>query len=156
MKHIALGIAFLVLASAPASLLRAQVDTATIVGTVQDSSGGVVASASVTATAVDTNIKVASRTDSAGNYVITPLRIGGYSVVVEAQGFKKETHSDLVLQVQDRLRVDFTLQVGSITEAVDIRGEAPLVQTESSSLGDVIGSRQITDLPLNRRDYTQL
>ncbi|HYM06897.1 MAG TPA: TonB-dependent receptor, partial [Terriglobales bacterium] len=61
-----------------------------------------------------------------------------------------------VLQVQDRLRVDFTLQVGSVSEAVNVEAEVPVVQTESSALGDVIGSRQITDLPLNGRDYTQL
>jgi hypothetical protein len=136
--------------------LNAQVDTATIVGTVQDSSGAVVPGATVTATSVGTNNKASTHTDSAGNYVITPLKIGGYTVAVEAQGFKLETRSGVVLQVQDRLRVDFTLQVGAITEAVNIAAEVPLVQTESSALGNVIGSRQITDLPLNGRDYTQL
>ena len=138
------------------SRLTAQVDTATVVGTVLDSSGAVVPAASVTATAVGTNIKTSTRTDASGNYVITPLKIGEYSVAVEAQGFKKETRARVVLQVQDRLRVDFTLQVGALTEAVNIEAEVPVVQTESSALGDVIGSRQITDLPLNGRDYTQL
>jgi len=136
--------------------LQAQVDTATIVGTVQDSSGAVVPAASITATAVGTNIKTSARTDSTGNYVITPLKIGEYSVAVEAQGFKAETRGRVLLQVQDRVRVDFTLQVGAVTEAVNIEAEVPVVQTESSALGDVIGSRQISDLPLNGRDYTQL
>ncbi len=138
------------------SILQAQVDTATVVGAVQDSSGAVVPGASVTATEVNTNTKTSTRTDTAGNYVLTPLRIGTYSVAVEAQGFKKETRGGIVLQVQDRVRVDFALQVGALTEAVNIEAEVPVVQTESSSLGDVIGSRQITDLPLNGRDYTQL
>ncbi|HXA07570.1 MAG TPA: TonB-dependent receptor [Bryobacteraceae bacterium] len=138
------------------SILQAQVDTATVVGAVQDSSGAVVPGASVTATEVNTNTKTSTRTDTAGNYVLTPLRIGNYSVAVEAQGFKKETRAGVVLQVQDRVRVDFALQVGALTEAVNIEAEVPVVQTESSSLGDVIGSRQITDLPLNGRDYTQL
>jgi hypothetical protein len=138
------------------SFVRSQVDTATIVGTVHDSSGAVVPAASVTATAVDTNIQTPVRTDAAGNYVITPLKIGAYSITVEAQGFKKETRSGVTLQVQDRVRVDFNLEVGSVSETIDVSTEVPVVQTESSALGDVIGSRQITDLPLNGRDYTQL
>jgi len=156
MKRILVLIGCLALAGTAVDVARAQVDTATIVGTVQDSSGAVVPSASVTATVVNTNSKISTKTDSSGNYVITPLKIGGYTVAVEAQGFKKETRSGIVLQVQDRLRVDFTLEVGSIAESVNIAAEVPVVQTESSALGDVIGSRQITDLPLNGRDYTQL
>ncbi len=140
----------------PITLLNAQVDTATIVGTVQDASGAVVPSASVTAKELDTNTTTATKADSSGNYVITPLKIGRYSITVEAAGFKQETRSGLVLQVQDRLKINFSLQVGAITETVNIKGESPLVDTETSSLGQVIGSRQITDLPLNGRDYTQL
>ncbi len=153
MKRVAIHIFFLMAALAT---LNAQVDTATIVGTVHDASGAVVPQASVTATATDTNIRVATRSDAAGDFVITPLKIGNYAVTVEAQGFKRETRAGIVLQVQDRVRVDFTLQVGSLNEAVNIEADVPVVQTESSSLGDVIGSRQITDLPLNGRDYTQL
>ena len=153
MKRVAIHIFFLMAALAT---LNAQVDTATIVGTVHDASGAVVPQASVTATATDTNIRVAARSDAAGDFVITPLKIGNYAVTVEAQGFKRETRAGIVLQVQDRVRVDFTLQVGSLNEAVNIEADVPVVQTESSSLGDVIGSRQITDLPLNGRDYTQL
>ncbi len=138
------------------SMLNAQVDTATIVGTIHDPSGAVVPGVLVTATAVSTNISSSTRSDSAGNYVITPLKIGSYELTVEAEGFKKETRARVVLQVQDRLRVDFTLQVGALSETVSIDEAIPVVQTESSALGDVVGSRQITDLPLNGRDYTQL
>ena len=138
------------------TLLRAQVDTGTIVGTVQDSSGAVVPAATVTATEVNTNTQTSVRTDSAGTYIVTPLKIGKYSIAVEAQGFKKETRSGVTLQVQDRVRVDFALQVGSVSEAIDVAADVAVVQTESSALGDVVGSRQITDLPLNGRDYTQL
>ena len=156
MKHFSPWLNSCLLAVVAASALYPQVDTATILGTVQDSSGAIVPGASVTATAVGTNIKTSTRTDNSGNYVITPLKIGDYSVSVEAQGFKLETRSGVILQVQDRLRVDFNLQVGAMTEAVNIAAEVPLVQTESSALGNVIGSRQITELPLNGRDYTQL
>jgi len=138
------------------TVLNAQVDTATIVGTVQDSSGAVVPGAAVTATEVNTNSKTTTRADASGNYVITPLRVGTYTVAVEAQGFKKETHSGIVLEVQARVRVDFTLQVGSIAEVVNITSEVPVVETETSSLGDVVDSQQVTDLPLNGRDFTQL
>jgi len=138
------------------TVLNAQVDTATSVGTVQDSSGAVVPGAAVTATEVNTNSKTSTRADASGNYVITPLRVGTYTVAVEAQGFKKETHSGIVLEVQARVRVDFTLQVGSIAEVVNITSEVPVVETETSSLGDVVDSQQVTDLPLNGRNFTQL
>jgi carboxypeptidase family protein/TonB-dependent receptor-like protein len=138
------------------SPLKAQVDTATIVGTVQDSSGAVVPGATVTATDTGTNIATSAKTDSQGTYVITPLKVGQYNVTAEVRGFKKESNIGVVLQVQDRRRVDFTLQVGSVTETVDIQAEPTLLQTESSALGDVVDSRKITALPLNGRDYTQL
>ena len=138
------------------TLAYCQVDTATIVGTVHDISGAVIVGGTITVTATDTGIKTVARTDSTGNYVVTPLRIGNYSVAVEASGFKKETHSGIVLQVQDRLRVDFTMQVGSVNETVNVEEAVPVVQTESSALGDVVASQQITDMPLNGRDYTQL
>jgi outer membrane receptor protein involved in Fe transport len=144
------------LGAAAVSVLDAQVDTATIVGTVQDSSGGVVPGAAVTATEVNTNIKNSTRADSSGNYAITSLKIGEYTVSVEAQGFKKETRAGVVLQVQDRSRIDFTLQVGSIAEVVNIDAAAPVVETETSSLGDVVNAQQVTELPLNGRDFTQL
>src|ERR1700691_4514078 len=126
-------------------LLNAQVDTATILGTVQDATGAVVPGASVAVTATDTGIKTTSRTDPTGNYVVTPLRIGNYSVTVEATGFKTETHAGIVLQVQDRLRLDFTMQVGSVNETVNVEAEVPVIQTESTSLGSVVASQQITD-----------
>jgi len=137
-------------------VLRAQVDTATLVGTVRDSTGAVIPNATVTATAVETNISTTSKTDTEGNYVVTPLKIGRYAVTAEAGGFKKQTRENITLSVQDRLRIDFDLQVGAVTETVNVSEAAPTVQTESSTLGDVIGSQQVTDLPLNGRDYTAL
>ena len=91
-----------------------------------------------------------------GDYIATPLRIGTYTVSVDLQGFKKATRSNLVLRVQDRLRVDFQLEVGDMSEAVVVTGEAPLIQTETSSMGEVIDSRQIQSLPLNGRNYLDL
>ena len=133
-----------------------QTDTASIVGTAVDASGAALPNAVVTLVNLGTNLKTVAKTDSAGNYIATPLKIGNYSVAVEVQGFKGVTRTGIVLQVQDRLRVDFTLQVGSVSEQITVRDAAPLLQSESSALGDVIESQQIADLPLNGRDYTQL
>ena len=138
------------------TLAYGQADTATIVGTVRDSSAAVIVGGTITVTETDTSTKTVARTDSTGNYVVTPLRIGNYTVAVEAPGFKTETHSGIVLQVQDRLRVDFTMQVGSVNEAVNVQESVPVIETETSALGDVVASQQITDMPLNGRDYTQL
>ena len=134
----------------------AQLDTATLVGTVRDTTGAVVPHATITVTNLDTQIVQTTHTDSQGNYAVTPLKIGTYSVAAEAQGFKTETRTGIVLRVTDRIPIDFTLQVGSVTQVVNVAEQAPLVQTESSSLGDVIGSTQVTEMPLNGRDYTQL
>jgi hypothetical protein len=138
------------------SVSIAQVDTGTIVGTVLDKSGAVVPNATVTLTEVQTNIKTIVKSDAEGNYIATPLKVGNYSISVAIAGFKTQTRENVVLRVQDRLRADFELQVGEVTEKILVTEEVPLVQTETSSLGEVIDSRQITDLPLNGRNYTQL
>jgi hypothetical protein len=133
-----------------------QADTGAITGAVLDSSGAVVPNGLVTLTHLATNTKTTVKTDSEGSYVATPLRIGNYSVSVVAPGFKTGTRTGITLQVQDRLRVDFTLEVGSVNEAVNVHEAVPVVESESSSLGDVVSSEQITSLPLNGRDFTQL
>ena len=145
----------LLLVMCPAPML-AQVDTGTIVGTVKDATGAVLPGASVAVTVVSTGTVTPSRRAADGTYVATPLKIGEYTISVEAPGFKSQTQKNVVLQVQDRLRVDFVLQVGDINERVVVEDAPPMLQTETSSLGDVISSSQVTSLPLNGRDYTQL
>jgi len=134
----------------------AQVDTGGLVGTVKDSSGAALSNVSVTATNVDTGIPTAVKTNSEGNYVIAPLQIGRYSLSVESTGFRKEVRKDIVLNVQETMRVDFSLQVGSVSETMQVSGETPLLETESASLGDVVTSQQLELLPLNGRRYTDL
>jgi len=133
-----------------------QTDTGAIVGTVTDKSGASLPDATVTVTNLGTNTKTVVKTDAQGAYIATSLKIGNYTVDVEAQGFKEVARTGIVLNVQDRLRVDFTLQVGSVSERVTVTGAPPLLQTESSALGDVIEGKQVAALPLNGRDYTQL
>ena len=152
MRKLILFANLIVLLSIPA-WTSAQVDRATLVGTVRDASGTGVPGAQVTATAVDTNTKTQTKTDAEGNYVVTPLKIGHYSLLVEAVGFKSQLRPDIGLDVQDRVRVDFDLAIGSVSERVEVSVEAPLLQPETSSLGQVLGDQQVTDLPLNGRDY---
>ncbi len=135
---------------------QGQADMATIVGTVVDSSGAVVPNCDITLTKVGTDTKTNVKTDAQGTYIATPLRVGNYLVTAEAHGFKTETQTGIVLEVQDRLKVDFRLQVGSVNERVDVHAATPVIETESSALGDVVASEQVVDLPLNGRDYTQL
>jgi carboxypeptidase family protein len=128
-----------------------QTTTGSIVGTVTDPSGGVIAGATVTVANMDTNIETKSTTDASGNYVVTPLPIGRYSVAIEAPGFKKSVNSGITLNVQDRLRVDAALQVGQVVDVVEVQAGAPLLQTDTSYLGQVVESQKIVDLPLNGR-----
>jgi Carboxypeptidase regulatory-like domain/TonB dependent receptor len=155
-KHLRLIGCLLLASLLPSLAAYGQTDAGSIVGTVTDNSGAVLSNEPVTITNTGNNAKIVVKTDSSGNYSATPLKIGTYTVSVEAQGFKSVTRNGIVLNVQDRLRVDFNLQVGSVNEQLTVTGATPLLQSESSALGDVIESQQIAALPLNGRDYTQL
>src|SRR5437762_12268235 len=100
--------------------LSSQTTTGSIVGTVSDNSGAAVPGASVTVTNIDTNIATKTSTDSAGQYVLTPLPVGHYSVAVEAQAFKRSVSAGLTLNVQYHTGVNAALAVGQPTEAVDV------------------------------------
>lgn len=134
----------------------AQVDTGSIAGTVRDAQGAGLPSATVTFVETSTNATFKTQADATGNYVSAPLRPGIYKVTAEAQGFKSQARTDVSLKVQDRLRLDFDMQVGSVSESVEVKGETPAVQTDTSSLGQVVTAQQMTELPLNGRDYVQL
>jgi hypothetical protein len=136
--------------------LRAQTTEGAIVGTVKDPSGAVITGAVVTVTNMDTDITVKATSDSSGAYVVTPLHVGRYSVTVEATGFKRSVHSDITVNVQDRIRVDTTLEVGSVTDQVEVAAAAPMLETDTSYLGQVVESQRIVDLPLNGRFFTRL
>ena len=133
------------------SLLHGQQDRSAIIGTVTDSSGAAIAGAAVTITNVGTNVVFQTRTDAAGFYSAPALIVGSYTVTTEQRGFKKATRSGIVLQVAQRAQVDLTLEVGAVTESVDVVGEAPLVDIASATVGKVIENRRISDLPTNGR-----
>lgn len=138
------------------SVLLAQVDSGTIVGTVTDATGGIVPGATVRVTNVATNIGFTVTTGADGAYATNPLRIGVYDVIAESTGFKTSVREGINLRVQDRLEIDFTLEIGDVTETVEVTAAEPLLQTQTSSLGQVMETRAIEDLPLNGRSYIQL
>ncbi len=135
---------------------RAQVDTGTILGTVTDSTGAIVANASVNIVNRATAASTSAKTTQDGRFEFTPLPIGTYDITVEAGGFKKATIQGVHLSIQQQALVDVSLQPGSVTENVEVTEAPQLMQTESSSVGQVIDEKAIVDLPLNGRDYTML
>ena len=132
------------------------VTSATITGRVTDPSGAVVPGTKITATNVDTNVSSSTLTNEVGLYVIPDLPPGRYRVIVQKQGFETIVKPDVVLHVADVIGLNFSMQVGSISQSMTVQGGAPLIQTETTQLGDVIGGRTMTSLPLNGRSYVDL
>jgi hypothetical protein len=135
---------------------NAQVDTGTILGTVTDSSGAVIPGASVTIINQASSALLTAKTTADGRFEFTPLHIGTYSVAVEAASFKKATIESVQLDIQQQALVNVVLQSGAVTETVQVTAAPELMQTQSGSVGQVIGEKTIEDLPLNGRDYTML
>ena len=140
-----------------ASPALAQTTTGSIVGTVTDPTGASVPGATVTVMNEGTGIAlIRTTTDSSGNYVATALPPGRYSVVVEQTGFKKAVSAGINVSVQDRIGANIVLEVGQVTETVEVLGAAQALQTDSSYLGQVVDAQRIVDLPLNGRFFTRL
>jgi hypothetical protein len=149
-------VASFVLLSALSSPAAAQVATGSIIGTVHDSSGQVVPGAQVTVRDVSRNTTTTLTTDAAGGYTAPFLVPGTYEVGVELQGFKTWIRRAIVLQVNDRLRIDATLEVGTLNETSTVVADAPLVRTDSSEVGTVIEEKAVKELPLNGRNFAAL
>jgi hypothetical protein len=135
---------------------KAQVDTGTILGTVTDTTGAIVPGATVTISNQATAARQTDKTNVDGRFEFTPLPIGTYTVVVESPSFKKATVESVRLDIQQQAAVNVVLQPGAVTENVEVTEAPELMQTESSSVGQVIDEKSIVDLPLNGRDYTML
>ncbi len=136
--------------------LMAQSFKATLTGQVTDSTGAVVPNATVTISETATNQSQTVTTGEDGNYIFTQLTPGAYSLRVEAANFKTLTQTDIVLETSQSLRLNPSLEAGNISEQVTITAEAPAINTETSSKGEVITPRQVQDLPLNGRNFTDL
>lgn len=150
---LALFLTFLPWLAIPAS---AQVTTGTIVGTVQEASGAVIPGATVTVTNTEKGTSLGYQTDQNGYYSAPFLIPGVYQVKVEKQGFRSEVRSNIMLQVDQQARVDVTLSLGEMTQAVSVTAAPPLVESQSSSLGQVINRAPVEELPLNGRNFAQL
>lgn len=130
--------------------------TASISGTVKDPSGAAIAGATVTATNLDTGISQSQATNNQGFYSFQSLPLGKYAVDFQQKGFRTLRRTDLVLDVNSALLADATLEVGKTTEQVEVAADALHVETISSQMGEVIQTKQMTDVPLETRSYTDL
>jgi hypothetical protein len=137
-------------------LALAQIDTGAIVGVVLDSSGAAVPDATVVVTNTATNVAFTTRTNTSGQYQFVALIPGVYSVKVTVSGFQAAIRDKIVIDVQSRAAADFNLQVGQSTEVMQVTSATPVLQTESADVGGVVAAKQISDLPLNGRRYSDL
>ncbi len=126
----------------------AQQDRATLVGTVTDPTGAVVPQVKVTIVQTSTTLTVETRTNEQGQFRAPNLPIGEYRVEFEAPGFRKLVRDGIRLSIQDVIRVDARLEVGATSESLTVTAEVPLLQTETPEVGQVLGTRQVIDLPL--------
>ena len=136
--------------------VQAQFETAAVLGTVRDQAGAVLQGARVTLRNTATGITATATTDANGDYSFPSVKIGVYRVSAELQGFSIGAVDQVNVTVEARQRVDITLQVGATTEIVTVTGQAPLLETESSSKGQVIGEKQMINLPILGRTYSSL
>src|SRR6516164_9383248 len=134
----------------------AQTATAELSGNVTDSSGAVVANAKVTATNAATGISRGTTTGPTGAYVFTILQPGVYNLTVEASGFRKTIQNNVELQVNQRAEINVQMQVGQITETIEVSGTPELLEAQSSTLGTVVNTQLTAELPLNGRNFVQL
>lgn len=129
---------------------------ATVVGTVMDPTGAAVPNASITITNTDTGIVRTFTTGSDGQYLVPDLHIGHYVLRAQASGFKAGERKDLLLQVGDRQRVDFNLEIGNTQETITVEANPVAVQTESGDISSVVTAKQVSDLPTNGRTLYNL
>ena len=133
-----------------------QTTTGRITGTVGDVTGAVIPGVEVTVRNPDTGLSRTVITNETGTYQVPLLPPGMYEVDALLPGFRREVRSGLTLQVEAVVRVDFILQVGQVTEVVEVTAEAPLVESDTAVLGQVVDSRKISDIPLNQRHFMSL
>lgn len=136
--------------------LTAQTITSSLVGRISDPSGAVIPKASITATSVETGARHNATSDPDGNYLLLQLPPGRYTVEVTATGFKTQVVKDVLLELQQQPRLDVRMELGQVADAVTVEANASLLETTTSSVGDVVNNRAILNLPLNTRNVYSL
>src|SRR5579864_3176633 len=136
-----------------ATALFASGPTGTITGTVTDPSGAVVRKARITVLNEATNATRSAETNDDGDYTVALLPPGRYRVTTEMSGFRRSVFSDVPVDVDQTVRVDFTLEVGAATEEIKVKDTPPAIQTDTSTLGQVVNNRLVQELPLNERNF---
>jgi hypothetical protein len=137
----------------PGRKASAQVDQGTITGVVQDNTGAVIPGAQITLTDTDTGLVLQNKSDDSGIYTFSPIKIGNYRVSAAAPGFKNTSQENLHLNVQERLNVVLILTPGAVSQTVIVSTAPPLLQSQSSSVGQVMSTRTINNVPLNGRNW---
>lgn len=140
----------------PAAAAHAQLQAGRILGQVFDPQHAVIPTATVTVTNTATNVSETVKTDAGGNYVVTPLNPGDYSVSAIAKGFQTVVRKGIELTVGQAAEVDLSLPLGATSTKVVVSSSGPVLQTQSGSLGLTVGNTQVENLPLNGRQFTQL
>ena len=135
---------------------RGQTTSTTIQGAVVDSSGAVLAGAKVTALNTRTGISRETHASSTGDYTFPLLDVGVYDVTAEAQGFRSETRRNVLLEINEKVRADFVLQIGGTQERVEVTAESATLRTDDATLGQTIEQRRVEELPLNNRSIGAL
>jgi len=152
-----MGFRWFLLAPALFSLVAAPLfatgPTGNITGTVADPSGAIVPKAVITVRNLGTNATRQARTNADGDYTVALLPVGTYRVSAEKEGFRRSFYNDVILDVDQTVRADFALQIGLLTNELEVKETPPLVQTDTSTLGQVLNGRQIHELPLNERNF---
>jgi hypothetical protein len=138
------------------SILLAQSFTGTITGTLKDTSGATIPHATVTITNQQTAKQENVTTDLEGRYTSLPLPPGDYRVEAGLQGFRRAARTDIPVQINATVVIDFSLEVGELTDAIEVRGDATLLETSSGTVGKLVDNRRILELPLNTRNVYSL
>lgn len=134
----------------------AQRGRGTILGSVTDASGAVIPGAVVTITNTATNVTTTATTNADGNFTVPNLLVGGYTVAVSKDGFKKALRSNLTLEVDQRAEINLMLETGAVSETIEVTSQAPLVDTTTATFGKVIENRRVQELPVNGRNALSL
>ena len=148
-------VALFSLAFANSSLLYGQAN-GSFSGTVADKTGSVITGATVKVTSQSTGFTREAKTDGSGHYVLPLLPVSVFKMRVESEGFQTSERKDIQLQVDEQREVNFSLAPGSVTVSVEVTGSEVAVETGNATLGQVITSKQVAELPLNGRDFVQL